>query len=64
MTDSKKLELAWEALENSKKVLELLYAGPAREWEDKEMEEYYDAINEMCIEIADREEMDWQKGDN
>lgn len=64
MTDSKKLELAWEALENAKKTLELLYAGPTREWEDEEMEGYYDIINGMCVEIADREEMDWQKGDD
>ena len=68
--EAKQIEMVWEALNHAKKAIALIYKDenepighPDKDIKDKKIQSYYYTINEMCVELADRNTMVWQKED-
>lgn len=68
MEQSKQIEIVYEALHNAQKMIELAYRPEGKEFcspcddiIDEKIKEYYYDINTMCIELSDRNAMNWQK---
>lgn len=68
MEQSKQIEIVYEALHNAQKMIELAYRPEGKEFcspcddiTDEKIKEYYYDINTMCIELSDRNAMNWQK---
>lgn len=64
------IELVHGALHNALEVIGLAFKPDGKEFcspcddiDDEKIKDYYYDINEMCIELADRKAMDWQKND-
>lgn len=70
MNEATQIELVYNALHNAQKMIELAYkpegkwyCSPYEDITDEKIKDYYYDINTMCIELADRKAMDWQKGE-
>ena len=68
--EAKRVEMVYEALNSAKRMIELVYKSenvpvghPDKDIEDEKIRSYYYTINEMCVELADRNVMLWQKED-
>ena len=62
--ESIKLELIWKSLGATQDLINKFYKDKKTyKFTDKKMEEYYYKLNDMCIEITERNKMDWQKED-
>lgn len=68
MEESKQIEIVYEALHNAQRMIELAYRPEGKEFcspcddiADEKIKEYYYDINTMCIELSDRNVMNWQK---
>ena len=68
--EAKQIEMVYEALNHAKKEIALIYKDenepighPDKDIKDEKIQSYYYAINEMCVELADRNVMLWQKED-
>lgn len=68
MSEAKQIEIVYETLNNTLKMIGLAYkpdgevvCSPYEDITDEKIKEYYYDINTMCIELADRNAMDWQK---
>lgn len=68
MTDAQRIEIVYTAIANAKEMIGLAYKPDDKcycdGWEDikdEKIKEYFYALNTMCIELADRNVMDWQK---
>lgn len=68
MEQSKQIEIVYEALHNAQKMIGLAYRPEGKEFcspcddiTDEKIKEYYYDINTMCIELSDRNAMNWQK---
>ena len=66
--EAKQIEMVYEALNHAKKAIALIYKDenepighPDKDIKDEKIQGYYYAINEMCVELADRNVMLWQK---
>lgn len=66
--EAKQIEMVYEALNHAKKAIALIYKDenesighPDKDIKDEKIQSYYYAINEMCVELADRNVMLWQK---
>lgn len=62
------IELVYEALHNAQKMIEIAFkpdgkdfCQPIEDITDEKIRDYYYDINTMCIELSDREAMDWQR---
>ena len=62
------IELIYDALHNALKMIELAYkpddkefCHPLEDITDEKIRDYYYDINTMCIELSDRNAMDWQR---
>ena len=69
--EAKQIEMVYEALNHAKKAIALIYKDenepighPDKDIKDEKVQSYYYAINEMCVELADRNIMLWQKEDD
>lgn len=68
MNEAKQIEIVYETLNNALRIIGLAYkpegegvCSPYEDITDEKIKEYYYDINTMCIELADRNAMDWQK---
>lgn len=66
--EAKQIEMVYEALNSAKRMIELVYkpentpvGHPDKDIKDEKIRSYYYTINEMCVELADRNVMLWQK---
>lgn len=70
MSEEKKLELAYEALVMAKHMIEQIYKPEGEistrfeDFTDKKVRDYYYKINDMCLELSDRDVFPWQKEDD
>ena len=69
--EAKQIEMVYETLNSAKKAIALVYKDenepighPEEDIKDEKIKSYYYTINEMCVELADRNVMLWQKEDN
>lgn len=69
--EAKQIEMVWEVLNHANKAIALIYKDenelighPDKDIKDEKIQSYYYTINEMCIELADRNIMLWQKEDD
>ena len=69
MDKATKIELVYNTLQDAKDMILLAFKpqgkkyGSSMDIEDEKIKEYFYAINDMCIELADRKEMLWQMED-
>lgn len=68
--EAKQVEMVYEALNSAKKAIALIYKDesepighPDKDIKDEKIRSYYYTINDMCVELADRNVMLWQKED-
>ena len=68
--EAKQIEMVYEALNSAKKAIALIYKDesepighPDKDIKDEKIQSYYYTINDMCVELADRNVMLWQKED-
>lgn len=68
--EAKRIEMVYEALNNAKRTIALIYKDenealghPDEDIKDKKIQAYYYQINDMCVELAERNVMLWQKED-
>ena len=68
--EAKRVEMVYEALNSAKKAIALIYKDenepighPDKDIKDEKIQSYYYTINDMCVELADRNIMLWQKED-
>lgn len=68
MNEAKQIEIVYETLNNALRIIGLAYkpegegvCSPYEDITDEKIKEYYYDINTMCVELADRNAMDWQK---
>lgn len=68
--EAKQIEMVYEALNSAKKTIALIYKDenepighPDKDIKDEKIQSYYYTINEMCVELAERNVMLWQKED-
>lgn len=68
--EAKQIEMVYETLNSAKKAIALIYKDenapighPDKDIKDEKIQSYYYAINEMCLELAERNVMLWQKED-
>ena len=60
--ESIKLEIIWKSLSNVQNLINMFYKDKKNyKFTDEKMEKYYYKLNDMCLEILDRKQMDWQK---
>ena len=68
--EAKQIEMVYEALNSAKKAIALIYKDenepighPDKDIKDEKIQSYYYTINEMCVELAERNVMLWHKED-
>ena len=66
--EAKRVEMVYEALSSVKKAIALIYKDenepighPDKDIKDEKIKSYYYTLNDMCVELADRNVMLWQK---
>lgn len=69
--NAKKIEMVYSALQRAKDVIALAYkpnnskfCNPIKDITDEKIQEYYYSLNDMCIELVERNVMMWQKEDD
>ena len=69
MSEAKQIEMVYEIISNAKRMIALVYkpdkelfADP-KHIKDEKIREFYYEMNSMCVELADRNIMLWQKED-
>lgn len=70
MKEAKQIEMVYDIISNAKQMIALVYkpddeafAHPEDNIKDEKIREFYYKMNSMCIELADRNIMPWQKED-
>ena len=68
MNNAQRIEMVHKAIQDAKDSIALIYkpkgqsfCHPLDDIKDKKIQEYFYTLNNMCIELADRNVMDWQK---
>ena len=68
--EAKRIEMVYEVLNNAKRTIALIYKDenealghPDKDIKDEKIQAYYYQINDMCVELAERDVMLWQKED-
>lgn len=68
MDEAKQIEIIYDALHHAKEMIGLAYKPVGKSFcdgykdiTDDKIKEYFYTINDMCIELADRNIMNWQK---
>lgn len=68
--EAKQVEAVWKILGNAKEAIAMVFKPENKTYSradditDEKINEYYYDLNRMCIELADRNVMLWQKEDN
>lgn len=69
--NSKKIEMVHKALSDAKELIALAYkpddkkfCNPSKDIDDEVIKDYFYTLNDMCIELTERNAMQWQKEDD
>lgn len=68
--EAKQIEMVWKILSNAKEEIAMVFKPESKPYSradditDEKINEYYYDLNRMCVELADRNVMLWQKEDD
>lgn len=70
MDEAKQVEMVYNAIGHAKDTIEMIYkpdsnkyTNPIKDITDEKIRDYYYTLNSMCVDLAERNVMNWQKED-